>query len=277
MRYKLTLSRKSPSCNLPIDYQSHLRAAIYQALAKVNPEYASFLHQTGYQHQGKGFKLFTFDQLDLSGGAKRLDKKHSRLICEANEVYLHVSFMFDKAADLFFDGALLKQILVIEDRHARNEFVVENMQEIDVPDVFEQNQDNPQQSWVFRAKTPIVVAQQNPKPERKGKTYLAPAHEMFKPIFLQNLEHRYKAYLQANQLPKPSGFSIKPNLDIIKVNRRKKITIKSGADVIGYTFDFRLTAPRQMAEVSFYGGFGSYSTYGFGYTDLLTYEKPRKR
>lgn len=272
MRYKLTLRRLSSPCSIPIDYQYLLRAAIYKMLAQVNPQYATFLHQTGYQHQGKAFKFFTFSTLDIPYGGWKLDKKdekNKRLQIWADELSLEISFLIDKASALFITSSMLHQTLVIADKQAHNEFIIERIEEM--PDTIGQALAQAStQSLVFRTCTPVVVAKQNPRHERKGKTYLAPAHGMFDYIFIKNLVDKYHAYLQFSQRALPGGFTVKPALDVIKVHRRKKITIGAGADIIGYLFDFRLTAPKEMMEIGFYGGFGSKSTYGFGYTDVLT-------
>ena len=47
---------------LPINYQYPLSAAIYRIISKGDKEYANLLHEKGY---GKGFKLFTFSQLNV--------------------------------------------------------------------------------------------------------------------------------------------------------------------------------------------------------------------
>ncbi len=65
MRFKLFLASQTAGAIIPINYQYPLSAAIYRILAKVDADYATFLHEKGYV-VGEGlkhFKLFTFSDL----------------------------------------------------------------------------------------------------------------------------------------------------------------------------------------------------------------------
>jgi CRISPR-associated endoribonuclease Cas6 len=48
---------------LPFNYQYPLSAAIYKIIQRADEAYAAFLHNEGYQRQGKSFKLFTFSSI----------------------------------------------------------------------------------------------------------------------------------------------------------------------------------------------------------------------
>jgi CRISPR-associated endoribonuclease Cas6 len=68
MRFKLTLkvNREVFGDILPLSYQYELSAAIYKILSKADAEYATWLHNNGFElNPQKKFKLFTFSRLRI--------------------------------------------------------------------------------------------------------------------------------------------------------------------------------------------------------------------
>jgi CRISPR-associated endoribonuclease Cas6 len=63
MQLQLTLTINQPNACLPFNYQYPLSAAIYKIIERADETYAAFLHNEGYQHGGKTFKLFTFGSI----------------------------------------------------------------------------------------------------------------------------------------------------------------------------------------------------------------------
>ncbi|MEC7867857.1 MAG: hypothetical protein VYE00_09460, partial [Candidatus Poribacteria bacterium] len=62
MRIKIEFPVKE-AVALPVNYNYYLTGVIYNFLRQSDRDYASSLHQEGYQEQEKRFKLFTFSQL----------------------------------------------------------------------------------------------------------------------------------------------------------------------------------------------------------------------
>jgi CRISPR-associated endoribonuclease Cas6 len=85
---------------------------------------------------------------------------------------------------------------------------------------------------------------------------------------------KYKGYrdnIFANQIDH-SG--VKPVFEFLQYgkSRSKLITIKPHKEAIkvrGYLFDFRLTAPLDILEVGYHGGFGAKNSQGFGCCTLI--------
>jgi len=64
MELKITLTLvKGPY--LPINYQYELSSWIYKVIERADSEYSNFLHNEGFQSDGKQFRMFTFSQVDF--------------------------------------------------------------------------------------------------------------------------------------------------------------------------------------------------------------------
>lgn len=99
MKFKVMLSRKFGKA-IPVNYQYPLSAAIYRIVSKGDAEYARFLHETGY---GKGFKLFTFSQLNVP-----FEIEGDRLRLTSNEANFQVAFHLPQAMESFVKGTVVE-------------------------------------------------------------------------------------------------------------------------------------------------------------------------
>jgi len=63
MRVKLTLTALQRATVLPLNYQHAAAAMIYATLGQASATFAARLHDTGFQTDGRTFKLFTFSRL----------------------------------------------------------------------------------------------------------------------------------------------------------------------------------------------------------------------
>ena len=109
MRFKLTLQIQPEVMGneLPINYQFPLQAAIYKTLANSDAEFATWLHENGYQQDGKRFKLFTFSNLIVPQFG--IDKGRERLIVKSDVVTLFISFLPEKSTQQFIQGLFQQQ------------------------------------------------------------------------------------------------------------------------------------------------------------------------
>lgn len=60
MRLKLKLKAKDSPAVIPVNYQYYFSAAVYLLLKFGSPEFSKFLHDQGFNLNGKKFKLFVF-------------------------------------------------------------------------------------------------------------------------------------------------------------------------------------------------------------------------
>ncbi|NOY54180.1 MAG: CRISPR-associated endoribonuclease Cas6 [Deltaproteobacteria bacterium] len=67
MRLKISLREQRDRFLLPFNYNYHLMSALYHLIRSSDAAYSLFLHNEGFIHQGKHFKLFTFSELKIDG------------------------------------------------------------------------------------------------------------------------------------------------------------------------------------------------------------------
>ncbi|MDY7019205.1 MAG: CRISPR-associated endoribonuclease Cas6, partial [Chloroflexota bacterium] len=63
MRFRISLHPEGTRFKLPYNYNYPLASAVYSFLAAGDPSFSDFLHEQGFPHAGKTFKLFTFSPL----------------------------------------------------------------------------------------------------------------------------------------------------------------------------------------------------------------------
>ena len=70
MKFKISLKmNRAHGDLLPFNYQYEQSAVIYRILAQANTQYASWLHENGYQLNGsKRFKLFCYSPFIFEKG-----------------------------------------------------------------------------------------------------------------------------------------------------------------------------------------------------------------
>jgi CRISPR-associated endoribonuclease Cas6 len=131
-----------------------------------------------------------------------------------------------------------------------------------------------QETMRFRALTPICIAEQQlGRPQPK---YLAPDEPNYDRLFLSNLENKAKA-AKTNAIViardeategSPLAFKIvspfkKRGIETVKAELNRPIK------VIGYTYDFEITAPIEWLKVGFEAGFGTKNSGGLGFVKVL--------
>ena len=113
MRFKLTLQIQPEVMGreLPINYQYPLQGVIYHTLEKSDLQFSTWLHENGYQMNGKRFKLFTFSNLIVPQYG--IDKQRERLIVKSDFVTLYITFLPEKSTQQFIQGLFQQQTIQI--------------------------------------------------------------------------------------------------------------------------------------------------------------------
>lgn len=171
----------------------------------------------------------------------------------------------DKAAENFIVGLFQNQEMSIFNRELRADFVVERVETLELPDFI--NSEGNKTTMAFKTISPMVMA------EKIGDLdqYLNPTDDAFARFFALNFYDRYSS-LQGEMDMKIDAFTAQ---NIVKFRllsdperiKKRGFTIKEGKEksetkVIGYyNFTFEITAPAEMIEVGFLGGFGKECTY----------------
>jgi CRISPR-associated endoribonuclease Cas6 len=271
MRLKLQLSCR-PNGVLSLNYHYALQAVIYKTLQRADPVFSAWLHEHGHdiktasdglqptnpdvQTSNKRFKLFTFSDLQ---GLYRLDFEQQTIQFRTDTVEWEVSFWVESAVEKFITGLFQHQQFAVITPKGSIDFTVQGV-EISTPPTFEE-------TMRFRALTPICIAEQQiGRPQPK---YLAPDEPNYDRLFLSNLDNKLKAakigeYTEGSpaSFKMLSGFK-KRGIETVKAELNRPIK------VIGYTYDFELTAPIEVMKMGYEAGFGIKNSGGLGFVKVL--------
>lgn len=274
MQFKLHLKPVRDGQKLLFNYQYPLQSWLYGLISKADKDYASFLHNRGYEvpNSRKTFKHFTYSSLQITN-ANPVRKGDTYMQLRSDSISLIVSFFMDKAAEDFIVGLFQHQEMSIYNRELRADFVVERVETLALPEFI--NSESNKTTMTFKTISPMVIA------EKIGDLdqYLNPTDDAFARFFALNLCDRYSS-LQGGMSMKMDAFTAQNivNFRLISDPQRIKkrgFTVKEGkvnteTKVIGYyNFSFEITAPAEMIEVGFLGGFGKECAMGCGATEVL--------
>lgn len=258
MRFRLKLYKKSGQ-EIPMNYQYPLSAAIYKILAKGDADYAEFLHEKGY---GKGFKFFTFSDLDL-----KFQRKEDRFILKDPNVELIVCFYLPEASRAFVEGLFQLEEIVIADQKSKAIFSVESIISLNNP-LKEIDERSMQQ--ILTKPTSMIIS--GIKKEDGKYEFLSPDDHRFGNALLYNWQNKIEACYG-----KEASDEAILMIEVEKYNqpfRSRLVTIKAGTDEVtqikGYlNFKLRLTAERRYLDLILNAGLGLYSAQGMGCLEVI--------
>lgn len=252
MRFKLTLQIQPEVMGrqLPINYQYPLQAAIYHTMARSDLAFSTWLHENGYQQDGKRFKLFTFSNLIVPQYG--IDRQRERLIIKSDTVTLYISFLPEKSTQKFIQGLFMQQALQVADPLSGVQFMV---REIQVMPPLEYSPD-----MSFRTLSPVCISLRN---ERGYMDYLAPTDPRFEQGLLTGLLARYETI-------HGQPFSGTPHchLQLLGLPKSALVRIKAYTPdetrVRGYRFRFKIDLPEELMQIAYESGLGEKGSMGFG-------------
>ena len=281
MRFKLYLKPERDGQRLLFNYQYPLQAWIYGLLHQADTDYAVFLHQRGYltPDSRKTFKHFTFSSLTIPK-TEPIRKGDTYMVLRSPVITLLVSFYVDKAAEDFVVGLFQNQRLSLFNREYRADFVVERVETAPLPVATSQWRTTRPKGVTntihFRTMSPMVVAEKVDGLDQ----YLSPTDEAFGRFFAINLVDKYRSVqseptmqLDAEAAQRLVKFEL--TSDPARIKKRgflaKEGKLEKETKVIGYlNFTFALTAPTELLEVGYLGGFGKFNAMGCGCCEMVT-------
>ena len=252
MRFKLILElqNKAVDREIPINYQYSLQSAIYRSLSKSDSEFSTWLHENGYQVQGKRFKLFTFSSLFVPRYA--IDKERERLIVQSNLSTLYIGFLPEKSTQRFVQGVFADQTIQIADHISGAQFRISEVQ-VQEPLTYSPDQ-------VFETLSPICVSERN---ERGYMDYLSPTDPHYEQGLLTGLLARFEA-----AYGKPYEGEQYCRLTVLNTPKSRLVRIKTGTPqetrVRGYLYRFRIDLPEPLMQIAYDSGLGEKGSMGFG-------------
>ena len=257
MKFKLTLKidRKHGDL-LPFNYQYEQSAVIYRILAQADTQYASWLHENGYQLNGsKRFKLFCYSPF-IFEKVRPLPKEGCLNIIGERTTW-YISFIPEKSTLEFFLGIFTHQSFTIGNKEHRVAFGVAGVEAMPMPPLSE--------DMTFQALSPICVKQH----EGGNTVYLSPDNPKFAAGILKGLKARYESIHGQPFDMNDNAFAFELTGNKVKA---KLITIKANTPyesrVRGYLCSFRMKAPLELMKIACEGGIGEQCSQGFGFIEI---------
>jgi CRISPR-associated endoribonuclease Cas6 len=261
MQFQLTLQATQPQSRIPFNYSYLLTGWLYRVLAGADAQYATFLHERGYQTTARGtgrpktFRLFCFSDLRMQDYEVR--PREGCFLLRSPGIEWTLSFYVDRAAEAFIRGLFQDQRVVLSNRWMTTELTIEQVQTIPVAVHTDEVH--------VRTRSPVVVAQ---KDAAGMDQYLSPADPVFGQLLLLNLVDKYRSAHPDGAAVRPEGLEFRLLSDPSRI-RSRLIAIKEGSPqetkVRGYYgFDFTLRGPAEVLEVGLLAGVGRYNGEGFG-------------
>lgn len=225
--------------SLPINYNHMVQAMIYNSL---DNDIAEFLHEKGFEHGKRSFKMFTFSRII---GNYSIDKSRGKIIFKG-PISLIVSSPYDAFCNSLANGLLLNSQV----RLGNNEMKVTDITlEKDIVD---------DEEIKINTLSPIVVYSTLFRPDgRKYTCYFEPGENDFDEIMANNLRKKYKAFYE---MEPPEGQII------LKPMRQPRLSVVNYKNTVikGYSGRFILSGPAPLLQIAVESGLGSKNSQGFG-------------
>lgn len=247
MIYKITLQVSKKGLIIPFNYQYPMSCWIYNLIRQSDNQFSDFIHNIGYEFENKRFKMFSFSNLYEFG----YDATKFGLKIKSETVVFKIGFLSNEIALNVIQALFSQQQLRLGQTH----FKVKNVS------VFNQTVET--ETIKLRTKSPLVIKNYNQK-------YLEPYEDEYENIFENNLKRKYAIAAEKGWLPKRE---LNQKLSIRLLSKKPKkqgIRIKHEKNqVIGYQYQFELTAPKILIETGLLAGFGSQNAQGFGFCEIM--------
>lgn len=258
MRFKLVLQLDKRYGNrLPFNYQYEQMALIYKILSLSNESYANWLHDNGFELDGKQFKLFTYSPLIIP--SFRADKEHGCLQINSDTVEWYISFLPEKSTQQFIQGIFMEQTFQLGNKQNTVQFHVKSIEMLPALGCEEEAE--------FRTLSPMCISRR----EENGKTsYLTPVDPYAKGAILMSLLNRYVVYYG-----KPYQGTLDYDFIVQDEPKPKLITIKADTPqqtrVKGYHCSFKMRVSKELMRIMYESGIAEKGSSGFGMVELKTY------
>lgn len=249
MRLLITFDHE-PGLSLPINYRHLISSWMYHTMERSDSDFSAWLHERGYDHQGRRYKLFTFGQLQ----PERFEQRGSSFILAQPPTRLVVSFMADEMAQHLIMGMFQSDAV----RLGSAPLFLREARMLPAPALADELE--------LRLLTPLCLSRSNPH-ERYAE-YLSPEAPDYGERLVRNLLAKYHAWqglpAQENQA---EGFDWR--FELLTEPRSRLHSIRD-VKVKGYTFNFSLKAPPELLHIGYFAGFGEKNAaLGFGLAETI--------
>jgi len=242
MRLKVVFSFRG-RIFLPWNYPDYLRGMFYEEIKKGDLKVARFVHEDGFQLEGKRYKLFTF----------------SLLYPTHKEIRPNGIIMWDKA-NWFFSSPIPGIVEAFamgismegQVRIGRIRCDIERIEVMPAPMFSEE--------MIFRTLSPIVASTGQRRGDKFSKVFLHPDDPDFRRVLAENLVRKYKALFGEE----PEGeIEIEPHEPY-----KSRLFNVSGTNVRGYEMRLKLKGDPILIKLAYEAGLGERNGQGFGMISL---------
>ncbi len=247
MRVQLTLNAIAPNAHLPLNTNYAVAALIYCVLGSASEEFATRLHNEGYDSEGRKFKLFTYSRLNF----RRSHRAGDAIVLDDPGVRLLVSSPLSEFVECFISGLFASESFQI----ARTSFVLTAAETIALPDFT--------QTKAFHALSPITESVR----DEEGRVRFLGVDEDWSGVMQRNLTRKYRALYGAEPVDTALRWEWdQAYLQRLKAQGRRASALVdiNGIKIRGWLAPFRVEGSQELIALGYEAGFGSRNSMGFG-------------
>lgn len=240
MRLKIELAFED-KLTLPIHYNHILQGFIYSNIS--DNAFRSFLHDEGYKHEKRSFKLFTFSRIFGDYNMDGINKT----ITFTSPIKIFISSVLDDFVNDFGSTLIKSDNLIL----GKTPVKFTSMEVQSCKNIAEEVQ--------ISMLSPMTTYSTVEVHSRKKTIFHKPGDEIFSKLAYENLKKKYKSYYNEELLE--SDFSIEP---INKKNMKLIAAKYRGFIIKGWNGNYVLKAAPEIIKFAYDVGLGSKNAQGFG-------------
>lgn len=263
MRLKISL-KAFRSDLLPANYYYPFNAVVYNILRIGSKEFASYLHDKGFEIENKNYKLFSFA---LKFERIKMENDSIRLI-SPNVTLIISSPLDDQFINNFVIGTFHSRIIDIKYDGYQTKLEPIQMEALPTPKFSTQHK--------FTCISPIVLSTVKHYDGKPSQYYLRynDSKELINRLLNDNLKRKYN--LLFGQPFIGEDLDLKWDQNYIERNNPKKFTrlakikAEAGAEVFykGIVLPFSVSGSKDLIKVGYDCGFGEKNSMGFGLVEM---------
>lgn len=261
MRLLITFRPERKYFLLPVNYNYELSSLIYNIMSMGGPNFASWLHQRGFQLEGKKrFKMFNFSRLFFS--EKQIE---GELVKAKGNFRLIFSTPIDESIMTNFVSGILEanDWFYLGNKDIGTRLKIASIKILPFPKF------NKKQKYIMLSPTVASIQDKN-----KKVVYLSPLDELVIDVLRKNIVNKYETLFQKKC---PYEINIKFDESYIQSNIEngnimKLIKIKSNevnsARIKGFMVPLTIDSSNEIHKLVYESGLGEKNSLGFGMLEI---------
>jgi CRISPR-associated endoribonuclease Cas6 len=243
LRIKLVLEKEGKDLTLPIHYNQIIQGMLYRSLSRL---LAKFLHDVGFFHNNRPFKLFTFSKIF----AEKFNI-HNSIAYFKPPITIYISSAIEEVSKSFAETVLQREKIILN----RQPLTLKSIEIMPKPKFNQINK--------IRTLSPITVYKTIEKEDGKKFTqYIFPEDPNFATLIKENIKKKY-SIIKGIELG-DFEFEIKPINYKVKPLKYKDYIIKA---VDG---KFEIKTDPEILEAVYDAGLGAKNSQGFGMIEIMS-------